>query len=391
MRPASSVTAHGRTLVAPVLVALATAATITARLLATGNPFDRMWAEDGKLLLANADRPAALIESYAGYGHAVLRLLALPSDVLPVRLWSTYAVLASALAVGVLAAFVYVAARTLIGSSLAAAAAAVSLSLTPALAFESLGSLANLQWYLLPAALWALLLPPDALRRSAALVAGLTAATTLLVLLLLPGALLVHRTRILRVRSVQALVVGLGFQAVVLLFGGSAPGGPVRQPGVPPHLADMVMTYVSGARSQYVQLAWVALAACGLVVALALWRTAPLRPHVVAAVLSGALVLVAPTLVSGQLASRYVASASMIAFAGVAIGIAASRWTYPLVAVMALLAAATFPADPIKFAGPSWTAETAAWHVKCQAGARAAPIPVSPPGWGEALVACSRG
>jgi hypothetical protein len=81
----------------------------------------------------------------------------------------------------------------------------------------------------------------------------------------------------------------------------------------------------------------------------------------------------------------------MIAFAGVAIGIAASPWTYPLVGVMALLVAATFPADPIKFAGPSWTAETATWHVKCQAGVRAAPIPVSPPGWGDALVVCSRG
>jgi hypothetical protein len=52
--------------------------------------------------------------------------------------------------------------------------------------------------------------------------------------------------RVLRVTAVQALALGLGFQAVVLLVGGSAPGGPERQPGLPAQFGHDLMTYLAG-------------------------------------------------------------------------------------------------------------------------------------------------
>jgi hypothetical protein len=378
------------TVVLPALVAAATTSgLVLARLLASGNPFDRMWAEDGKTLLANADRLSSLTESYAGYGLGLLRALAFVGGRLPVAHWAEYAVLASSLVVGLLAGFSYAAARALTGSTPAAALAALSMALTPALAFESLGSMANLGWYLLVAALWAVLLPEGTLTRTAAVVAGVTAATTVLAALLLPAALLVHRRRVLRVRAVQAMAAGFLFQAVVILFGTAESGGPERHPGVPEAILEPLLNHLGGTRVEWPLLTWAAVA--GVLVTLVVgWRFAGrLRPHLAAAVGTAALVLAGPTVISGELASRYIAAACMLVLVGAAIAVGSTTWALPSLGLLAAVAVIAFPAHPIKFSGPSWNAGVTEWARQCDAGATEAAIPVSPEGWGEARVSCA--
>lgn len=372
-----------------VLAGVTTTGLVLARLFVTADPLDKMWAEDGKTFLANADRLSSFTESYAGFGHALLRVLAFVGGQLPVPYWAAYAVLASSCVVGALAAFVYAAARELTGSAAAAWLAALSMALTPALAFETLGSITNLQWYLLVAALWALLLPPDTLRRTAAVVSGVTAATTVLAVLLLPAALVIHRRRVLRVRAVQALLAGLLFQAVVLLFGTSEPGGPERHPGLPEGMGQQLFRHLGGARVEWPALTWAAIA--GVAIALAVgWRFGgTLRPHLAAAVGTGVLLLFATTFASGEMASRYIAAASMLVLAGVAVAAGTSPWAITALGALTAVAVIAFPAHMIKFSGPSWSAGVAEWARQCDAGASEATIPVSPPGWGEARVNCS--
>lgn len=376
-------------LVAPVLVGMLTSALILARLFATGDPLDRMWAEDGKTVLANGGRLSSFTESYAGYAHLLLRTLGFVGALLPVPWWSEYAVLASTLVVGALAAFVYAAARALTGSATAAALAALALALTPALAFEVLGAIANLQWYLLVAALWALLLPARSLRWTAAVVAGVAAASTVLTVLLLPAALLVHRREVLRVRAVQALLLGLGYQALVIAFGSAESGGPARRRGFPEDVGTTLLLHLGGTRVESPVVTLLAVAGVLVVLALGWWRADHLRPELAAAVGSGVLVLVFTTYVSGEMASRYIATASMLILAGVAIAVSRFTWSLPALGPLAAVAVLAFPVHTIKFSGPSWAAGVEAWAQQCDAGASSADIPLSPPGWGEARVSCA--
>jgi hypothetical protein len=379
----------GLNLVAPVAVGALTAAVILGRLFATGDPLDRMWAEDGKNFLANGDRWSSFIDSYAGYGHLVLRTLGFVGAHLPVPYWAAYAVVAATLVVSALAGFVYTAARELTGSVPAAVVAALALSLTPALAFEALGSIANLQWYLLVGTLWALLLPASSLRWPAAVVAGLAAASTILTVLLLPVALLVHRRDVLRVRSVQGLLAGLAFQALVVALGRTEPGGPERHSGFPEHMGAQLAYHLGGTQVQSPVVVWVAVAGVAFVLVLGWLHAGPLRPHLAAAVGSGIVLLIVTTYLSGEMASRYIATASMLVLAGAAIAVGSFTWSLPALGALAAVAVLAFPAHTIKFSGPSWAAGVAAWAQRCDAGAASADIPVSPEGWGEAEVSCT--
>jgi hypothetical protein len=379
-----------RLLAGPIIAALAAASLVLARLFTSGNPFDEMWAEDGKIFLAQAGHLSSFAETYAGYAHTLPRVLALLGHQLPVAYWASYAVLASSLVVGALAAFVFAAAREVTRSAAAAVVAAASLALTPALMFETLGSLANLQWFLLPATLWAVLLPAARMSRTAGLVALTAAASTPLAVLLLPAALLVHRRDALRQRSVQGLLVGALIQLALIGFGQSAEGGPDRRPGLPADAGSEFLTHFGGTDVGSPALTWAALGATAFIVAAGVLRGGALRQHVWAAVGSGLLVLSVTTVVSGGMASRYIASASMLLFAGVAITVATFRWALLGVAVLAVVAVAAFPAHLIKFSGPSWSEGVSTWSRACSGGARSASIPVGPAGWGEASIACTQ-
>jgi hypothetical protein len=186
------------------------ASAIVGRLLMRGNPFAFIWAEDGKVFLAGGVHAGSMVHRYAGYGHLVPRVLAAVGAHLPLAGWAAFAVLAAAATVGVLAAFVRWAAETVTGSALSGWVAAAALAVTPALNLETLGSLANLQWFLLAASLWAFFLRCDRGRWASALVTGLTAASTPLIILLLPAAVLSHRLRAWRAPAVWGGALGRG-------------------------------------------------------------------------------------------------------------------------------------------------------------------------------------
>ena len=90
-----------------------------ARLLIRGDVFNRVWAEDGKVYLSDAERHglASLSYVYAGSLSTAPRVLAIAGEALPIRDYATYSVLASALVVGALAAFVYLTAAKVLGSA----------------------------------------------------------------------------------------------------------------------------------------------------------------------------------------------------------------------------------------------------------------------------------
>lgn len=132
----------------------------------TGVPaHDSIWAEDGHLFLTTAlNHPQALslILAPAGeYMHLVPRTLAVIASALPIPLAAPFFAFASAILVGILSVFVYVASARLIPSRMARGALVVFMVLLPAARFEVANNAANLHYYLLFASFWALLHRPQ--------------------------------------------------------------------------------------------------------------------------------------------------------------------------------------------------------------------------------------
>jgi hypothetical protein len=130
------------------------------------------WAEDAWVFLADAldDGIAAVPTPFAGYLHLVPRLVALaagaaPLDIAPLVLALLTAALTAALTVAL-----YVFAEQLIASPLIRAAVVVSFALLPLATAEAALSIANLHWYLMVVAFWALIAP--ARGRGSLLLAG---------------------------------------------------------------------------------------------------------------------------------------------------------------------------------------------------------------------------
>jgi hypothetical protein len=184
-----------------------------------------IWAEDGHLFLTSAliyDHPLELLVAPAGgYMHAVPRILAMMAARLRLELVAAFLAIASSLTVASLAAYVFFASRDLIPSPVARMVLAGGMVLAPAAAHEATNNTANLHYYFLFAAFWALL----SVRRSWAAVAVgsivvlAAAVSDPLSVVLLPVAL----WRALRSSSrgwwvvPAALVVGLVVQGLVFL------------------------------------------------------------------------------------------------------------------------------------------------------------------------------
>jgi hypothetical protein len=198
---------------------------------------DTLWAEDGRVFLQQAVERGALdptLELYAGYVHLVPRLSAALAAVLPLRLAGIVLTVVAALAVALLAVFVYVAAAGVIPSRVARGLLAFSLLVLPVGREEVVANVANLHWFLMFAAAWALLWPVGGRPRSgtaATAVVFLAAASDPITVLLLPLAALrwvAAPPGFTRTAPLVGLVAGLGLQAVTIVFGDGA-GGPERE------------------------------------------------------------------------------------------------------------------------------------------------------------------
>ena len=368
-----------------------------ARLLVTGNVFNHVWAEDGKVYLAAAQQHGvgSLFYRYAGYLQVPSRVIALVGEALPLRDYATYTVVASALVVGSLAAFVYVTAAKVLHSNVAAAVAALGMVLAPALATASLGTLANLQWFLIFAAFWAMLVPPsDSRPYAATIVAALAALTSPLAVFVAPVAVVVHGPRkALRSWPLLALVAGEALQVIGIALAPETGGGPVRkglsgstlQTGV-----ENLFKSVLGPSSGPFALRELA----GFVIAALLvwaWWAAKRRLLGTAAVVTGLAIYCVTTAVTGYAASRYVGITAMFMIGGLACFLPQldRRGVIAALTVLALLVLVSFPASKSRLSGPTWSGAVAQHEAECRRPHVAATeVQLSPHGWSVQL-SCS--
>jgi hypothetical protein len=124
---------------------------------------DSMWAEDGSIFLQQAFQPdpaASLFHPYRGYLHVLSRLIAGAASLVPIEVAAAVMAGGAALVVGAIAVFVYVASTEVIASRVLRGMVAGSVVLTPVARIESLGNVANLHFFLVFAAFWALIWVP---------------------------------------------------------------------------------------------------------------------------------------------------------------------------------------------------------------------------------------
>jgi hypothetical protein len=203
-----------------VTVGLLWAATATAAQLARqpGVPsVDTIWAEDGQLFLAEAlrDPLGAILDPAGGYLHLGPRLLATLAAVLPLESAALVFSVGSATIVSLLSLYVFVASRALIVSPWTRAVVAGSMVVLPAALFESVANAANLQYYFLFAAFWALVARPVAWGGVAGgiAVAGTAAMSTTISLVLGPMAV----WALIRAPGTRERVIAIGFLAGMLV------------------------------------------------------------------------------------------------------------------------------------------------------------------------------
>jgi hypothetical protein len=140
----------------------------------------RIWAEDGRVFMGQADAHGslrAITIGYAGYSNAVPRLAAAAVHALPIRLWGAGLHVVDATIVAGVALLVYVALVGHVHSRLGRALAALYVVLVP-VGPEIVGSIANLQWFLIVGAVVALLWSPRTGWGWAAICISTFAATT---------------------------------------------------------------------------------------------------------------------------------------------------------------------------------------------------------------------
>jgi hypothetical protein len=168
-----------------------TAATVLQLSRQPGVPsLDTIWAEDGQLFLSAAlqEPTGSILDPAGGYLHLAPRLLATFAATLPLESAALVFSVGSALLVSLLSLYVFVASRSLIVSPWARAVLAGSMVVLPAALFESVANAANLQYYFLFAAFWALLHRPSGWPAAAAggAVAAVAAMSTTISIVLSP-------------------------------------------------------------------------------------------------------------------------------------------------------------------------------------------------------------
>ncbi len=363
-------------------------ALILARLQVRGDALNHVWAEDGRVFLVDAQRHgvASLFYVYAGSLYTVPRVLVIAGEALPIGDYATYTVVVSALVVGALAAFVYLAAARILRSSGWAAVAALGMALAPALAFESLGSIANLGWYFIYAAMWAMLVPPGGPRPYAAtIVAGLAALTTPLAVLVAPAAVVRHgRKDALHGWPLRALLVGEVIQAIGLALGSRSGAGPIRR-GPSLHAVSVTGGEVfRGILGPAYGPTPVRVVAGVLIAALLVWawRLAKGQRRLAGIVLTtGLLVYCVTSGISGESYPRYVATAAMFVIAGLAcLGPHLERRAaVGSLVLLFSLCLMSFPASDYRLSGPAWSAAIAQHESECRRlGLAATDVPISP-------------
>ncbi|MET8464023.1 hypothetical protein [Micromonospora zamorensis] len=182
-----------------------------------------VWAEDGRIFLGGAatkNFPLVVVEPYAGYLHVLPRLSAELAVQLPIGWWAAGVAIAAAVVRAAVALLVFTAAAGHLPSRKLRAVLAAAVILLPSGNSEGLNNLANLHWFVIFGAFWALLWRPttrwqNGLSAVALLLAVTTSPLGMLLVPLAAARLALPRRRD-RVPAL-AFIVGLAMQIVPLL------------------------------------------------------------------------------------------------------------------------------------------------------------------------------
>lgn len=198
-------------------------------------PFDSIWAEDGKVFLTQALGPhwySSIFSSYEGYLHIVPRLFGIAARLIPLSDAAILFTVGSAAIRAGVALFVFRAAAGYVRAPWPRVALAAFVLLVRS--GETLDNVANVHWYLLYAAIWAVLWRPDSRWENglAALIVVLAIGSDPLALLIAPVVLM--RCLILRrIRDHAVTVACIGAAAVQLAVMAGASRVEARPPSWP--------------------------------------------------------------------------------------------------------------------------------------------------------------
>jgi hypothetical protein len=373
-----------------------------------------MYAEDGGIFLPDALRrswPGVLIHPYAGYMHLVPRLVGGIAVLVPIGLAPVVFTGASMLIRALLAAFVFKASEHHLGSAAFRLLAAAAFIAVPA--GETRDNIANIHWYLIAAAFWAVLWRPKSWAGAiTAMVVAIAAVDSdPLTLALAPLVLL----RLITLRGWREQLVSIGFAAasglqlwVALHAGGlKRPGYPwTDMPGIA--AARVVLPFVVGRTTDAALTgAGLLVAAAAILVVLA-WpglTAGPPQRIVVLGVLAVDAVLLAVmwqhaghtvrhpsrTLVG---ASRYAVTPTILLVSALAASLSKYRCRTKVLPALICGAAAGVVLGTMLFgqttspgrAGPHWRADVKAARAACRTtGEPLVPVPIYPTGWHSTL------
>jgi hypothetical protein len=388
---------------------------------------DTVYFEDGAVFLRDASRDpiGSFAAPYAGYLHLAPRLIALVAVAAPPAHVAAVFAVASALVLAGLSWFVYKVSRCRIGSPWVRGALAVSILLLPVGQHEVFNTAANLHWFLLYAAFWALLSRPRTGVEAAGSVAIVLLATLSnpFAIVLLPLAL--GRALALRAAPDQAVTLaflfGVMLQTVVAvnpavdrqMVGQEAPQSLSLSFDVP-LLVQHYLFHVIGRGTVGSALSGEGRGATGLVVVgigallliamLGLWSWSSDRSGgglALAAFCASVGVFAAPWVLSGGiLASRYAVPPVLLFYVALAalahdisrsrIGRSSSfrRGISVLLVPVVFVAAANYRIWSDRSYGPSWSAELAIARTVCEDGSvEEVEVPIHPD-WLDVPVRC---
>jgi hypothetical protein len=228
-------------LAAQILVVIAVASGL-ALLRNRGVPFaDVLYAEDGSQFYSQARTlgVSAIWKPAAGYLHLIPRLCSALIALLPVSMISAAYALSATVLVGILALYVFRASTALLVSWQSRALLAAAM-VVPPLAGQTIANLANLHWYLMFAAFWAVVFKPPTLPWAigGATVGAAAALSDPLTALLLPTAavaIYLYRSRL------HAIVVGVTLAALAVQ--GLVVIGAEQRVGAEASWADLPIVY----------------------------------------------------------------------------------------------------------------------------------------------------
>lgn len=409
----------------PVAVATSLAAALIAWIRMDSVARGTLWAEDGRVFLAQAWSDGAVktvFRSYDGYLHLIPRLLAgLVAEVVPVTHTALAITVVACLIAGATAGAVFVCTGSLTDRMSVRIALAALTVLIPSLPVEVFGNLANVHWFLLWLTPWLLLYRPNTDKGlvGAGILGLLIGLTEIQALYFLP--ILLWHGRDPRVRPARiGLLVGLAAQSVTMFTSprrGAVGSVPEPLNVMQGYLADVVLPLWLGTpedvtaalRSFGWILAIVALIPSGLALLIALRRaTGALRVAAIVLPIASLVTWSIPVVLNrmpfdwsrpapGQpilQMVRYAPVPQMLLASGLVIGamlVGSATWHRVVtVAAVALLAAAVWwrPSTQLRAEGPVWSEQVRTGQTNCAtAGARVVELEIAPEPW-VATVPC---